>query len=722
MRDFNNAAEDYAPRTTPNTIQNITPYLGLRSRLSQVWINRWTVLLFLILVRLLIAVAGLRHNLDDAQEKAMAACSGVESMGSAMASMPHYLSAGVNELAAISIEKAVHALMSTLLLTLTAVEELLVFFIHMLTSTYLCLITLVVRGSLHVALKIIEEATDVVNKTMQDISAGLGKAVDGFDDNLNKFTGALNSIPKAFGGGDGGIPKIDLSQQQKTLTNFKLPGDLDQGLSNINASIPTFDEVQTFVDNIIRLPFEEVKKLVNGSLRFSFNRSMLPVPAKESLNFCTEDNGITSFFDGIAKLVNTARKIFIAVLVVLALAVCMPMAWHEIRRYRVMQDRSKLVHDNSFDPMDVVYLVSSPYSAALGVKLASNFSSARKQALVRWVVAYATSPPALVVLAVGFTGLFSCLCQFFLLKAIEKEAPGLATEVGHFADNVVGALNNASSSWANSTNVAIGKVNDDINNEVFGWVNTTTGAVNSTLNAFIDKTTSVLNDTFGNTVLRDPMLELFNCLVGLKVEAVQKGLTWVSDHAKVDFPRLPNDTFSLGAASSIADDGPGKSTQSFLAAPGAKTTDKITGAIDKVLLHFADGIRLETIISTCVILIWLLVLLMGICRAIWLIVKSDKARGEGGPGPNERIVHVDRPMTMLKGPAPAYEPPRTTLSLANTNQFSEEAAVTPSRRNSFASDPASDEKLGFAGMRRPAQEQSPFDDPRRSVYPIVEKS
>ena len=33
----------------PNTTPYYTPYLGLRARLSQVWINRWTVLLILII-------------------------------------------------------------------------------------------------------------------------------------------------------------------------------------------------------------------------------------------------------------------------------------------------------------------------------------------------------------------------------------------------------------------------------------------------------------------------------------------------------------------------------------------------------------------------------------------------------------------------------------------------------------------------------------------------
>ena len=723
MRDYNSAGKDDTSRATPNTVQNITPYLGLRSRLSQVWINRWTILLFLVLVRVLIAVAGLNYDIASAKTEAMSACSSVEDMGSTMASMPHYLAAGVNELAASGVEKAVHGLMSMLTLTITGVEELIIFFVHIMTSTYLCLITLLVRGALHVALKVIEEAADFLNNTLRGISDDLGKAVGGFEKDFNKFTGALNSVPKIFGGGDGDIPKINLDKEQKALTELQLPSELDQGLNKINASIPTFDEVQHFVDDIIRIPFEEVKKLVQGSLKFSFNRSILSVPQKKDLNFCSGDNEISNFFDSLTDLANTGRKIFIAVLVVLAITVCIPMALRELRRFRLESSRAHLVKDNSFDPMDVIYIASRPHSSTVGIKAGSVFQSTKKQILVRWVIAYATSPPALFILTLGLTGLFSCLCQYALLRSLAHKAPGLAKDVGGFADKVVKSLNDTSEAWANDTNAAILQINDGINEDVFGWVNTSTNAVNKTLNGFVDQTTKVLNDTFGDTVLHDPVLELFNCLIGLKVAGVQKGLTWVSEHAKVNFPSLANDTFSIGAIESIRSHDGASSSQSFLAAPGAKTTDKITGAVNKVIRHFSDAISTEAIISSCILLLWLTVLLLGITRAIWLLLRGDKIRGEGGPAPSHGIQLQDRPNTMLNGPAPAYEPPRA-IGLTTANPFHEHDNIVTSRRTSFEINDQEwqDEKVGYAGLRAPAEEGSITTTPRRSIYPIVEKS
>jgi hypothetical protein len=128
MRDYY-AAQD-ATRPLPQQEPYPTPYLGLRARLSQTWINRWTILLLLVLIRTLFAIASLDDNLGQARQQALSMCTSVESVGSAMASMPYYMATGVNELSANGIEKAIGALMEMLLMTITGVEEIVLFVIN----------------------------------------------------------------------------------------------------------------------------------------------------------------------------------------------------------------------------------------------------------------------------------------------------------------------------------------------------------------------------------------------------------------------------------------------------------------------------------------------------------------------------------------------------------------------------------------------------------------
>ena len=626
--------ERTAPRPVAHSLDDLTPYLGLRARLSQVWLNRWTILILLVLARVLIAIGNLHDRIDAAEADALSACTTVESMGSAMASMPHYMSQGTNQLAARGVEKAVDGLQQMLMLTITGLEEIFVFWINMLYGTYECLITFAVGGSAHVAVKIAEDTTKFLNDTLGHIEDDLNKGVGDISDGLNKFIGTIGGISSVLGG-HADPPKIDLSSQIGELHNVQLPANINQGLDKLNSSIPSFDQVHNFTDTVLRLPFEEVKKLITASLGpFQFNESVFPVPQKEQLTFCSDDNGIANFFDSLYGVAETARKVFIAVLLIAALLACVPMALLELRRWRSLRSRAALVVTSARDPLDVVYIAARPYTAQAGLKLARNFSAPKRQILIRWFVAYITSLPALFVLAVAIAGYFSCLCQYILLQAIKKEVPALAEQVGAFADKVVTKLDNASAAWANGTNAEILSVNNKINSDVFGWVNTSTSAVNDTLNTFINSTTDVLHKAFQGTVLEDPVQQIFNCLVGLKVAKIEQGLTWVHDHAHIDFPLFPNDTFSQGASKALASNDQASGTNadgdSFLADPGSGASDKISAAVVSLVDKLKGGIRTEALIATGVLLCYLAVVLLGALWVLYRLCRRDKGRAEGG--------------------------------------------------------------------------------------------
>jgi hypothetical protein len=611
-------------------------------------------------------------------------------MGSAMASMPHYMSQGVNEMAATGVEKAVNGLMEMTTLSVTGVEEMVVFVVNMMTSTYLCLITLAVSGSLHVALQVIEDAQGSLNKSLQAIGSDMANTVSVFDSAYDDFISKLGSSLTGLLGSTVTPPSIDLNSTLEALNNLQLPSNLDQGLAELNSSIPTFAQVQNFTDNVIRFPFERVKQLINETMTgYQFDRSLFPVPSKEELTFCSDNNGINDFFDDLVALTETARKIFIALLLVLAIAACVPMAWREIRRWRTMKERSQLVRSNAHDPMDVVYIVSRPYTSTAGIKAASRFKSNRQQILVRWVFAYATSEPALFVLSLALVGLFSCVCQAVLLKSLEKEVPDLTNQVSAYADKVINSLNNASEQWAIGANQAIDLTNQDINNNLLDWVNITTGALNDTLNVFVNDTMAVLNTTFGGTVLYQPITEVLDCLLLLKVTGIEKALTWVSDNAHIDFPNLPNNTFTLGAVASIASSN-SQPSDSFLSSPGAQASDDISAAVVRFTNRLESALRTEALVSTGMLLIWVSVLLIGVIRALILWFGRDKTRGEGGianvlTGPQDEshsvpMTTVDR--TLGTEPAPKYS-------------ASADTAVSQSPEE----DEYQEQKFGFAGQR-----------------------
>lgn len=242
-------------RRIPQTTPELTPYLGVRSRLSQVWFNRWTVLLLLIMVRVILATVSLDSDLESARDKAFSACTGVESMGTAMASMPFYMANGVNEMAAKGIESAIRALEATLLLMITGVQEMVVFIVNLITSTYVCLITLAVRGSVGVMVDALKEITDFVNNAMTDIFNSVDGQVQTIEDGINKVTSFLESIPNFLGGGVD-IPDVNLPALDKLKDGLTIPDDFKQKLDDMENSIPTFEEVKEAAGDAIRIPFQ----------------------------------------------------------------------------------------------------------------------------------------------------------------------------------------------------------------------------------------------------------------------------------------------------------------------------------------------------------------------------------------------------------------------------------------------------------------------------------
>ena len=557
----------------------------------------------------------------------------MENVGSAMASMPYYLSQGVNELSAQGIEKAINGLMQMLIMTITAVEEIVVFIINLMTSTYVCLITLAIGGSLQVAVAVAEDVGNFLNSTVQDVGKDLGDAAGSFQTAMNGFLKDLDKIGSIYTDRNLKPPTIDLTSEIGKLDSLQLPAGYDQGLNELNSSIPTFAQVHNFTNTAIEWPFQELKLLLNESLpKYAMNSSLFPVPAKEQLSFCSDNNGLEQFFDDMVEIADLAKKIFLVVLIILAVLAMIPMAWKEIRRWRFMKQRARLIKSDAFDPMDAVYIASRPYTSTAGLKLAEKFKSGRRQALVRWSVAYATTVPALFVLSLAIAGLLACLCQYILLKAVEKEVPVLENEIIGFADKVINSLNTASEQWAVGTNHIINDTNFKINDDVFGWVNTSTHAVNNTLNLFVDGMIDVLNTTFGGTVLYEPILDVLNCLVLLKIQGIENGLTWVSDHAHIDFPELPPDVFSLGTIQKVS----GSETNILATGPNGGAANAITDAVYHVTNAIQKAIRQEAIISTCVLLIWVIIALIGIGRALFLMFKGSDDGVYNGPRPTDK--------------------------------------------------------------------------------------
>jgi len=144
--------------------------------------------------------------------------------------MPHYMSKGLNEMTASGIDKAVSGLMKMLEMSVTGVEEIVLFVIHMMTSTYLCLITLAVSGSMRAAVEIGTEINKKLNETIDDVTKDMGDKVKSVSDGINSIMGKIN-IPF---GPDFTKPSINLDNSISKLKALEIPPEMQQNLQKLN--------------------------------------------------------------------------------------------------------------------------------------------------------------------------------------------------------------------------------------------------------------------------------------------------------------------------------------------------------------------------------------------------------------------------------------------------------------------------------------------------------
>lgn len=616
-----------SPTELPYNHGAVTPWLGLRSRVSQAPMNRWTILLLLVLARLLISLDSLNANIVAAKTKALSACTKVEDAGSSMASMPHHLSAGVNRMAADGITKAVQGLVEVLLMILTGAQQLIMFFIELEVGLILCFSTAIARAVLELGEFAIEGATEALKASLQTISSGLDSALGELNNALDGARDALDKLHVVPGIDNIHVPSTDAFEDNlKRLQDVPIDtSSVLKDLKDLEQKI-NYDNVKNVAKEAIAVPFDMVKRLLNESYgTWEFDQSVLPVPQKKSLSFCS-NSALEDFFEALFRVTADAKIIGIASLITMAVAVCGIMAWWESKRFKRQHDQSKTITEHA--PMDIIYVASRPYTARTGVWTSEKLTGdRRRQSLIRWVIAYATTYTALFVLALSAAGAFSCLCQWIIMQAVQRESPGLAASVGDFAGHVMTSLEQASTKWADDSNSIILGFQDDINDNMFGHVKNATHAANDTINKFDSAMHEGVSKAFGGVPpLEQFVNDILGCLVDNKLESVEEALTWVNEKAHVTLPMFPADVFSVDADDPISGD---PNSAMFLSTPISSATDEVADATNGVADMLWSSLVQELVISIVLFLIYVAYVFFAVVQAA--IRMAMGGRYVGGP-------------------------------------------------------------------------------------------
>lgn len=242
-------------------------------------------------------------------------------------------------------------------------------------------------------------------------------------------------------------------------------------------------------------------------------------------------------------------------------------------------------------------------------------------------VSYLAHPTCLALLFMSVVGLIVIQAQTAALHALERQARSdassfVAASSKQLVDKLNGAYLNASREYAVGLNKALASVEDDINNRMFGhWINTTSLQLNETVVEFYADIESFLTKALNNTFLHDPMQEFLRCVLGDKVDALEKSLKWVSEHAAVNLSLVPDDVLMLSPsameelASPVA-----------AAAVGAPNGDD-GGALGQLIDHFESALAAERAMYAILLGVYGALVLIGLSIVAWHSGLKDRYKG-----------------------------------------------------------------------------------------------
>jgi hypothetical protein len=301
----------------------------------------------------------------------------------------------------------------------------------------------------------------------------------------------------------------------------------------------------------IDTPFEIVKKEINDTFSgITVNFTTLPLPSQNTVEFCQDLD--TSVIDD---LVRDLRKLaFIGTFVVIGIAVFLIISncvlqWRSWRSLKANLERTREMWYADPNPTDanllmIQFRLNHPILARLTSWIARVCRLSPSQLIhLQWFFSYVFYPAAFACFVVGFFGFASIQLQLFLIRPLVNEySHRSAASATDFSNKIATFINdtmyNQSAGYASDVNGRANAMQTDINDKVFGWVNGTLGALNSTLVLFYNDVEKAVDGIFGNSPFADPAHALVQCFIGSKVEAIEEAVGFLRANLQVFLPRL----------------------------------------------------------------------------------------------------------------------------------------------------------------------------------------
>lgn len=523
----------------------LTPYLQLRHRLSQVWLNNHTIILALMAIKLVLFGKSLQSALMTAKTYTIQSCPSVDSVASSAVSIPHYLSKSANFMIRKSVDEINEQTLKSADMMLTISQSLIIFALEMMIGTYACLIVAAVDGAVDVAVNGTETMISWVNGTLSDVTDEIEDGLTDLSSVVNSVVSAAEKVKDFFDGNDANTTdsfnKFNLTVNG--LKNLHIPASINSKLEKLKDNTPDFTEVKYKTESLISIPFDYVKNQIQNVTLFDSGGSLY-VPPLEDITVCSNNrDAIEKYYNELAKIVHRFVVAFTIVLVIVAVAAIAPALYSEYRKWSKLSALKDRVQTEE-DPIMTYETIFNRYPTAAG-GLVAKMAGEQKQTHIQWVLSYIFSSRATVVLGLSLAGFAVIALQYIIIDILQRTLNNNNSPFDDISHDISSRISGSIMDWTDTTNDYLEAKEIDMNEQLFSWVRKTADSVNDTISEFVDDMNTVIADAFNGTILYDPMKTVVGCVIENKLIRIEEGLTWVYDNAEVTFPRVSDEYLSL---------------------------------------------------------------------------------------------------------------------------------------------------------------------------------
>lgn len=572
----------------------INPYLTKKDKISLSWLSIYTITIILLLFQIINSRNQLFTETNNIKNNLNNTCIFIENLSNELSSIPK----NVNQMTVNNINFILSSIQTGLITSVEIIENVTLWFINNYKNTLKCLLLLVVSGSID----LVEDASHVFEKSTNDALSAFQIQINNINNDLSNIQSKINNIPFA----NIQLPSIP----SISINNITIPAEFYSSLENINNSFP---EILLTIDNYLTTPFDILKTKINET-NFNFESNI--TSSNSTKNICQEK--IVKISEELMLWINKIYVYSIVILIVLIIIITIiNIIYINYTDKIYIRKINEVIQKNNVGSTkdNILYIldyINYPIRNKIMLYLDPIIPKNQQKNLFKWFVNYIFYYPSYICFIMAISGILFTFIQIVVMKSLKYTIlTNLTISIDSLINDIVSSNHN---DYIDIINNNINATETNINNELFEWVNITTNTLNNTLNDVVSEITNFINATFKNTPLVNPIQDVINCLILIKIKGIQNGIAWIQSKSHVTLPYLDFSIIPLNTIFILK-----------LLSPIIGNQDESSNEIqinNGLLIDFFNKYEIylykSLIIYYVLLIIWCIVLFMGIVKIIYI--------------------------------------------------------------------------------------------------------